>query len=60
MKINFEKINELTKLGIFRDSSLLVYIQHTLDYLEAHNKNYTKKQYHLILELKTFFENIEA
>lgn len=60
MKINFEKINELTKIGVFRDSSLLVYIQHTLDYLESHNKNYTKKQYHLISELKTIIENIEA
>lgn len=59
MKINFNKINELTQIGVFRDSSLLVYIQHSLDYLEAHNKNYTKKQYHLINELKTIFENIE-
>lgn len=59
MKINFNKINKLTQIGVFRDSSLLVYIQHSLDYLESHNKNYTKKQYHLINELKTIFENIE-
>ena len=59
MKINFNKINESTGIGVFRDSSLLVYIQHSLDYLETHNKNYTKKQYHLINELKTIFENIE-
>ena len=59
MKIDFEKMNEQTGIQIFDLSSLIIYIQHSLNYLESHNKNYTKKQYHLIEELKTIFSNIE-
>lgn len=58
MKIDFEKMNEQTGLNINNISDLIIYIQHTLDFLESHNKNYTKKQYYLIDELKTIFENI--
>ena len=58
MKIDFEKMNEQTGLNINNISDLIIYIQHTLDFLESHNKNYTIKQYYLIDELKTIFENI--
>lgn len=59
MKINFNKINESTGLGIFRESTLILYIKSQLNYLESHNKNYTKKQYIIIEELKEIFKNIE-
>lgn len=59
MKINFNEINENTGLGIFRESTLLNYIKSNLEYLEAHNKNYTKKQYNSIEELKTIFKSIK-
>ena len=59
MKINFDEINKNTGLGIFRTSTLLNYIKSNLEFLEAHNKNYTNNQYHIIEELKTIFKSIE-
>jgi hypothetical protein len=59
MKINFEEINTNTGLGIFRKSTLLNYIKSQLEYLEAHNKNYTNKQYNAIETLKTIFKSIQ-
>ena len=59
MKVNFNEININTGLGIFRMSTLLNYIKSNLEYLESHNKNYTKKQYNLIEELKTIFKSIK-
>jgi hypothetical protein len=59
MKINFDKINRNTGLGMFREPELILDIKGKLEYLQSHNKNYTKKQYEIIQELKTIFECID-
>lgn len=35
-------------------------VKNTLDYLESHNKNYTKKQYYLIQDLQDIFKFMEV
>lgn len=59
MKINFDKINKNTRLGIFNKAELLHYLMATAEFLESHNKNYNKTQYEKIWELKEIFKNIE-
>lgn len=58
MKINYNKINSETGLGIFNKSELLHYASRLVDELEAHNKNYTQKQYRQITDLKAIIDNI--
>jgi hypothetical protein len=60
MKINYNKINELTGAGIMRPASTLLYMRNLLDYLYKHNKNYTKQQYYKIEELKIIVDNMEG
>jgi hypothetical protein len=58
MKVNYNKINSETGLGVFSESELLHYVSRLVDELEAHNKNYTKKQYRQITDLKAIIDNI--
>lgn len=59
MKINYKKILENTGLNFENKEDLYFYIKNTIDFLESHNKNYTKEQYHRIIDLKEILENIE-
>ena len=59
MKFDFNKINIETQLGLFRDTSVITYLQSTLEYLITHNKNYTKTQYNYLLDIKSIIDNIK-
>ena len=59
MKINHEKIAEFGfKFDTLED--VYIYFSNTLDWLESHNKNYTKEQYHRILTLRDICNCLEA
>jgi hypothetical protein len=58
MKINFNKINESTRLGLMTKAEILHYVDSTINYLYTHNKNYTKEQYYRIEDLKHIIDNI--
>lgn len=58
MKINYNKINSETGLGILNENELLHYASRIADELYTHNKNYTKKQYRQITDLRTIIDNI--
>ena len=58
MKVNFNKINESTRLGLMTKAEILHYMRAVIEYLYTHNKNYTKEQYYRIEDLKNFIANI--
>jgi hypothetical protein len=58
MKINFNKINESTLLGLMTKAEILHYVDSAINYLYTHNKNYTKEQYYRIEDLKHIIDNI--
>ena len=58
MKIDYNKINKETGRGIFNKNELLHYVSRVVDELYTHNKNYTKKQYNQVSELKTIIDSI--
>lgn len=58
MKIDFNKINKNTRLGLLNENEILHYISGVIDYLYTHNKNYTKTQYYKIQDLKNIIDGI--
>ena len=58
MKIDFNKINKNTRLGLLNKNEILHYISGVIDYLYTHNKNYTKTQYYKIQDLKNIIDGI--
>jgi len=60
MILTDDQKNRLQKAGLpgmAEDTdNILFYTYHLLDYLESHNKNYTKQQYHQIQSLFDIFE----
>ena len=59
MKINHEKMAELGfKFDTVED--VYLYFSSMLDWLESHNKNYTKDQYNRILTLQDIFNCLIA
>ncbi len=58
MKVNFNKINESTWLGLMTKAEVLHYVRGVIEYLYTHNKNYTKEQYYRIEDLKNIIDNI--
>lgn len=58
LKINYNKINEETRLGLLNANEVLHYVSGVIDYLYAHNKNYTKEQYYKIENLKSIIDSI--
>lgn len=58
MKVNFNKINESTRLGLMTKAEVLHYVRSVIEYLYTHNKNYTKEQYFRIEDLKNIMDNI--
>ena len=59
MKIDFDKINYNTNLGLLNKEAILHYMTRAIEFLESHNKNYTKKQYELICDLYEIITNIK-
>lgn len=60
MKINYERIFELTGCQFETAEDLLFYMQRHLNYLGTHNKNLTNKQYHIVCDIENFLDCIEA
>ena len=60
MQINFEKIEKLTGLHFDNLEQLFFYVRHDIEILEAHNKNYTKKQYYIIDDLLSIINSVEV
>lgn len=59
MKINREKMERYGySFNNFED--IYFYFSEMLDYLESHNKNYTKSQYNKIVALKDILECLEV
>ena len=58
MKINLNKINKETRLGLLTKNEVLHYVRGVIDYLYTHNKNYTKTQYFKIEDLKSIIDSI--
>ena len=58
MKVNINKINESTRLGLMNKAEVLHYARAVIEYLYTHNKNYTKEQYYKIEDLKNIIDNI--
>lgn len=58
MKIDLNKINKNTRLGLLNKNEVLHYVSGVIDYLYTHNKNYTKNQYYKIEDLKRIIDCI--
>lgn len=59
MKINYNEINQKTRLGLMNAAEILHYMSGAIDYLYTHNKNYTKTQYYKIEDLKNIIDSIK-
>lgn len=59
LKLNKNKIFAETGIKEMNDTDYLFYITNELDYLLNHNKNYTKKQYQILTDIKSILDNIE-
>lgn len=60
IKINEEKMKAIGfSYNENEWSDLYIYIRAELQWLESHNKNYTKEQYHRISTLKDLIEAID-
>lgn len=59
MKINFEKLEQLTGIKDINKEDLIFYIKSILYNLKINNKNYNKEQFERIMLLNDIFESIE-
>lgn len=59
MKLDFNKLNRATGLGLLRPAAVLHEAQKQIDYLSLHNKNLTKAQYNAVMILKDIIESIK-
>lgn len=59
IKINKQEILKSIGIECTNLQDYIFYMQSLIENLESHNKNYTKKQYFEILELKEILNNIE-
>ena len=59
MNINNDKILSSTGLSFNNEMDMLHYIISDLQYLIAHNKNYTKSQYNRICDLYEILNAVE-
>ena len=59
LKINKSNIKNNIGIEFKNNNDYINYMQNLLEFLEAHNKNYTQKQYFKILELKEIIQNIK-
>lgn len=59
LKLNNEKLLEESGISFETMEDCFLYVSSLIDYLESHNKNYNKEQYHRILTLKNICRAIE-
>ena len=59
MKINNENLLQTTGLNFETMEDAIFYLQNHLEWLERHNKNYNRDQYHKILDCLEIIKNIE-
>lgn len=59
LKINASKIAYNTGLSFDDAEEYWAYILRQLEFLATHNKNYTKKQFFRISDIKEILENME-
>lgn len=59
MKINNENLLQSTGLNFETIEDAFFYLQNHLEWLESHNKNYNRAQYHKILDCLEIVKNIE-
>lgn len=59
MKVNFEKIEQLTGRQFETLEQLYFQVLYDLEFLKVHNRNYTKKQYEKIDELFDIIHSVE-
>lgn len=52
----FIQIEAVTGCKFDNEKDFLLYVYRALEWLESHNKNYTKEQYQKIQDLKNFFD----
>ena len=55
MKIKVDEQELKKELAYLSPEDLLYTLKSSVDFLESHNKNYTKEQYYKICELQSFF-----
>ena len=62
MKVKVNKKDILKSIGVeFRNEyDYLLYLLQLIDYLYFNNKNYTKRQYYRIEEIREILQNIEV
>ena len=60
IKINKEKIIKNIGIECTNDFDYIRYMKVLINDLESHNKNYTKKQYFYITQIKEILENMEV
>ena len=59
MKIDFDKIEQLTGLHFDNTEQLYFYVLQHLEFLKVHNKNYTKKQHYKINDLFDIIRSVK-
>lgn len=59
MKIDINKLNRNTGLGLTRKETALHEAQKQIDFLSTHNKNLTKAQYESVMILKEIIDSIK-
>ena len=60
IEIDKDKIYKECGIDIANSYEYLLYIKNLCEFLESHNKNYTKEQYYAILDIKTILDNIKG
>lgn len=63
IKLNITKLDknraEIFEKGYIREYPIICYLQNQIEFLATHNKNYTKKQYNAIMEIKEIIDAME-
>lgn len=60
MKVSINEQELKKEIAYLGYKDLLYTLKSNIEYLESHNKNYTNEQYHRILTLKAFIQNMES
>lgn len=56
VKVNEQELKK--EMAYLSKEDLLYTLKSNVDFLESHNKNYTKEQYYKICELKAFIKSL--
>lgn len=60
LKIDNDKLLKNTGISFETMEDLFHYVSGNIEWLESHNKNYTKEQYHRLCNLKDICDCIEV